>query len=97
MLRFAFDNWLSRAYLLGVVAVAGWVFWTLSRNPDTNFAAVWLIFVTLPFSFLGVWGAGTAVGEVLFFAAIVLGALVNAMALGSLVALVRRGRAQRPS
>ncbi|SHN42204.1 SCO4225 family membrane protein [Cryptosporangium aurantiacum] len=91
ILRLAFGNWFSRAYLAGVAVVAALVTVSLVTwdQPDANLAAVWLIFVTLPFSFLGVLAPDSAAGPALL-GGVALGAFVNAVLIGGLVSLVRR-------
>jgi hypothetical protein len=93
LLRFAFGNWFSRTYLLGVLGVALWVTFTLVSydGPDANLAGVWLIFATLPGSMV-LTAFTDDVSRGLFIAGIVFGALLNAAVIGGIVHLARRGR-----
>jgi hypothetical protein len=88
----AFDNWVSRAYLLAFAALLVWVIvdTDVVVHPDASFAGVWPFFLTLPTSLLLLrlpdldgWGllAGLAVA-----------ALVNATLLGLLARAVRPAR-----
>ncbi|GAA3397822.1 SCO4225 family membrane protein [Cryptosporangium minutisporangium] len=92
ILRLAFDNWFSRAYLAGVAVVTALVTVSLVTwdQPDANLAGIWVILVTLPFSLLGIVATDSAAGPAVLMAAVVLGAVINATAIGGLVALVRR-------
>jgi hypothetical protein len=103
MTRFAtitFGNWFSRVYLGAVVltAVAVTLSYATFDAPDANLAGVWLVFVTLPASSLGVAAAGLvpdALGLPVVLAGVVLGALVNAWLLGLMVHATRRAARRR--
>lgn len=90
--RLAFGNWLSRAYLVIVAAVAIFVAIDLSTwdQADANLVAVWLIFVTMPFSFLIALVPDSMSGPVALYAVAAFAALVNATLIGGVVALTRR-------
>jgi hypothetical protein len=94
LLRMIAGSWLSRIYLLTVVGVTIWVITTMvgSEHPDANFAPIWIIFLTLPVSFLATAFAvlGHGVGTALALACVVLGAVVNAAVLGGVETIVRR-------
>ncbi len=93
----AFDNWVSRAYLLLFAALLVWVIvdTDVVVHPDASFAGVWPFFLALPTSLLLLqlpdldgWG---------LLAGLTVAALVNATLLGLLVRVVRlagRGRAR---
>lgn len=86
-LKFPFDNWPSRVYLLLVVAAV--LFFAADRafvdHPDASFAGIYMILLTVPISLFAT----------VPFVGIVIGALVNAMIIGALTHLVRF-RHQRP-
>ncbi len=90
--RLTFGNWASRIYLLVVVAVSVLVTASLTmwNGPDANLAGVWLIFVTLPFSFVGALVLDSPAGLLLLIIAIVLSALTNAFLIGLALRLSRR-------
>ena len=96
IIQLAVGNWFSRTYLIGVAVVAALVTYSLVSwdQPDANLAGVWLIFVTLPFSLLVTLAPEAAAGPSLFYAAVLLGALVNAAFIGAMVALYRRRSAR---
>ena len=92
----AFDNWVSRAYLLVFAALMVWVIvdTDVVVHPDASFAGVWPFFLTLPTSLLLLqlpdldgWG---------LLAGLTVAALVNATLLGLLVRVVRRPGAGAP-
>jgi len=92
ILELAIGNWFSRAYLIGVAVVAAGVTYSLVTwdQPDANLAAVWLLLVTLPFSYLGVLAPESAAGAAPLIAAVALGAFVNAVLIGAVVSRARR-------
>lgn len=102
LLRLAFGNWFSRAYLLLVAAVAVVVTFssTIFGPNDDGLIAVWLFLVTAPISLLvtlgadalGALGDDKPAGMALVIAGFVLAALVNAMMIGLLGSLARRRR-----
>lgn len=93
ILQLAFGNWFSRAYLIGVAVVAVFVVVNLTTwdQPDANLAGVWLLFVTMPFSFLVTLVPDSVTGSAVFYAVVALAALANATAIGALVSVTRRG------
>ena len=95
ILKFAFDNWFSRAYWLLVVATFVLVATSYATwdQPDANMAGVWLIFVTAPFSVVGILGESMVGIWLGMFA----GAFLNATIIGAIVHAVGRalGRHRR--
>ncbi|MDG4821549.1 hypothetical protein O7635_06725 [Asanoa sp. WMMD1127] len=82
-LRFPFDNWPSRAYLLLVAAAV--VFFLVDRavtGPDASFAAIYMIILTAPISLLAT----------LPLVGVLVGALVNATVIGALTHLAKNRR-----
>jgi hypothetical protein len=101
--RYAVDNWPSRVYLLGVLALTGWALSTVVTDPGPSFAGIWPVLATMPVSLLGpaagsvlaLVGAGPAVVRGALIAGVTLGALANAMAIGVLARWTRRRLAGR--
>ncbi|MBT0773306.1 hypothetical protein KIH74_30455 [Kineosporia sp. J2-2] len=86
-------SWPARVYL--AVVVAAGIFVALSQTthtaPDADLSGVWVIFATLPWSLpalLAIPDTGDSLGTVLFWAAVVVSALINA----TLIAWVTRRR-----
>ena len=89
-LRRAVDNYLSRAYLLAVAAVEGWLFVMRGLNSGPSSNSIWQILPAAPTSWAGalaVVGLGGETGPYwwLFPASIVAGAVLNAAVIGILV------------
>lgn len=79
---------------VGYLAVVVWVGWdvALTSSLDGSMAGVWLFFLTAPTSFLFV-----ALPGALPWAGVVVGALVQAAAIGAAHHWVRARRTQRPA
>ena len=97
LLRLAFGNWFSRAYLILVALVALVVTVSLatSDGPDANLIGVWLFFVTAPGSMIGLPFAGMDSPGIVLIAGCVVGALLNATVIGLIVRAFRRDKISR--
>lgn len=93
VLRLIFGNWFSRAYLLLVAGVGVFVAISLATydGSDANLVGVWLFFVTAPWSLLGITLVDTGFEQVALVGGTILGALINALLIGLVVRLLRRG------
>ncbi|WNI26291.1 SCO4225 family membrane protein [Streptomyces sp. ITFR-16] len=107
LVRLTFGNAASLIYL-GVVAATA-VFVTVDTlfvaHEDASFAGVWLFFLAAPTVFLffvggSLWGAESGGPAWFFYLALVVSVLLQSLALGWFVRLVRgttgRGRTARP-
>ena len=96
-LRHAVDNGFSRAYLLVVAAVEGWLFLGRATSPAPSSNSLWQVLPALPTSWAGalaVVGLGGERGPYwwLFPVSIGVGAVLNAAVIGTLVQARRTPR-----
>lgn len=97
LVRWAVGNWVSRVYLVVVVAATVWAFVSVARwgQPDADLAVVWPLLLTAPWSWLlaGVLPEAWAGSDVVFVVCLGVGALVNAVVVNGVVWQIRRARA----
>ena len=89
-LRRAVDNGFSRAYLLAAAAVTGWLLLADSLTSRPSPPVVWIALPTMPTSLVGALAMASLGGDTgpywwLFPVGIVVGAVLNAAVIGTLV------------